>query len=121
MVPLEGLGYGSVNGNTKGNIVEAREKLRAQLLNKALSLHQPRKARPVISWKQRDKISSSWLLALPGGDSNLSNAEFSEAAASNLCLPSPACKDRLGEAIKGRSKIDLYGDNIQSASLPGDH
>ena len=51
----------------------------------------------------------------------MSNAEFSEAAAANLCLPSPACVGRVGEMIKGRSKIDAYGDNIQSAALPGDH
>ena len=27
----------------------------------------------------------------------------------------------MGEAIKGRSKVDIYGDNVQAASLPGDH
>ena len=44
-----------------------------------------------------------------------------EAAAANLCLPSPACSGRVGEVIRGRSKIDVFGDNIQSAALPGDH
>ena len=73
-VPLEGIGEGSVTGKTRGDIVTAREKTRAQLLTKALSEHLPRKARPVMGWKQRDKISSSWLLALPGADSSLSNA-----------------------------------------------
>ena len=88
-VPLAGIGGGSVSGKTRGDIVTAREKFKALLLSKALALYQPRKARPVLAWKQRDKISSAWLLALPGADSSLTNAEFSEAAAANLCLPSP--------------------------------
>ena len=75
----------------------------------------------MLAWKQRDKISTSWLLALPGSDSQLSNEEFSEAAAANLCLPSPACVGRVGEGIRGRSKVDLYGDAVQSSALPGDH
>ena len=81
----------------------------------------PRKARPAWAWKQRDKISSSWLLALPGADSSLSNAEFAEAAATSLCLPSPACVGRVGEIVKGRKVIDMYGDQVQAAPLPGDH
>ena len=120
-VPLAGIGEGSVSGKTRGDIVTAREKSRALLLSKALALYQPRKARPVLAWKQRDKISSAWLLALPGADSSLTNAEFSEAAAANLCLPSPACSDLVGETVRGRKKVDLYGDNIQSTGLPGDH
>ena len=47
--------------------------------------------------------------------------EFSEAAATNLCLPSPACSGRVGETVKGRVQVDAYGDNIQSTCLPGDH
>ena len=109
-VPLEGIGEGSVTGKTRGDIVTAREKTRAQLLTKALSEHLPRKARPVMGWKQRDKISSSWLLALPGADSSLSNAEFSEAAATNLCPPGPACAGRIGETVQGRRQIDPYGE-----------
>ena len=59
LTPLTGIGEGSVTGKTRGEIVTAREKTRAQLLNKALSMHHPQKARPVIAWKQRDKISSA--------------------------------------------------------------
>lgn len=51
---------------------------------------------------------------MPRGDTSLSDAEFSEAAASNLCLPSPACRGR--EVV-----IDEYGDNIQASVLAGDH
>ena len=96
---------GSVSGKTRGEILAAIEKTRAQLLTKALSLYMLRKARPAWAWKQRDKISSSWLLALPGADSTLSNAEFVEAAATNLCLPSPPCMGRVdgrdGEGQEG--------------------
>ena len=58
---------------------------------------------------------------MPGQGTSLSNAEFTEAAASNLCLPSPACSGRVGEPIRGRVTIDEYGDNIQATALPGDH
>ena len=50
-------------------------------------------------------------------ETQLTSAEFSEVAAANLCLPSPSCKDRVGGIIK----VDLYGDNIQSTNIPGDH
>ena len=66
-------------------------------------------------------MSAAWLLALPISDTKLSNAEFSEAAATSLCLPSPACAERVGEVVKGRVCLDEYGDNIQSCPLPGDH
>ena len=78
-------------------------------------------SRAAMSWRQRDKVSSAWLLALPGHESTLSNVEFAEAAAANLCLPSPACAGRVGEVIRGRVTVDVYGDNIQATSLPGDH
>ena len=120
---VEGVGGGSVTGETRGKIVEAREKTRALLLSKALGLHRPKKARHVWSWRQRDKLSTAWLLALPGPDSALSNAEFTEAAAASLCLPSPACQDMLGETIpaRGSRQVDTFGDNVQAAALKGDH
>ena len=118
--PLPALGNGSVTGKTRGEIVAAIEKTRAQLLSKALALYLPRKARPAWAWKQRDKISSSWLLALPGADSSLSNAEFGEAAATNLCLPSPACKSMVGMTVGRGVTVDNFGDKIRAATLPGD-
>ena len=108
-VSLEGFGGGSVSGQTRGLIVSAREKTRYLLLEKYLSEHRPKRDRPAWAWKQRDNISSDWLLALPGGDLTLSNAEFTEAAATSLCLPSPSCAGRVGEPIIGNKKIDQYG------------
>ena len=38
-----------------------------------------------------------------------------------LCLPSPACQEKLGETLRSRAVVDLYGDQVQSTALPGDH
>ena len=54
---------GSVTGGTRGKIVESREKTRALLLSKALDEYRPRKARPAYSWRQRDKLSTTWILS----------------------------------------------------------
>ena len=66
-------------------------------------------------------MSSAWRLALPGGETNLTNAEFAEAAASNLCLPSLACRGMVGKPVRGRTIIDAHGDIIQASPLQGDH
>ena len=58
---------------------------------------------------------------LPGGEETLTKEEFSTAAAANMCLPPPVCRERVGEVIRGRTLIDPHGDNIQSTPLPGDH
>ena len=55
----EGVGCGSVTGETRGKVVEAREKTRAKLLIRALEQFRPQKARPVWSWRQRDKLSTA--------------------------------------------------------------
>ena len=82
---------------------------------------QDRTNRPVSSWLQRDKLSAAWLQALPGPDTSLTSAEFSEAAAASLCLPSPACADRLGQVIRGAQVVDLYGEALQCTVTTGDH
>ena len=47
-------------------------------------------------------------------------SDFSEAALTHLCLPSPASASRGGETIRGRKKINIFGDNLRSATLKGD-
>ena len=89
------------------------------MLTRALELHRPKKDQHAWAWKQLDKLSSAWLLAMSGGRDSLTNDEFTAAASANLCLPQPACVERVGETIKGRVKIDDHGDNIQSTALPG--
>ena len=51
----------------------------------------------------------------------MTSAEFSEAAAAALCLPSPACTEKLGEVIRGRQVVDLFGEAVQSTITTGDH
>ena len=118
---VAGIGDGSVTGDTRRRLTEARENWRAKVMDKGLEQVRPKSTRASWAWRQRDKVSSAWLLALPGPDTTLSSAEFAEGAASNLCLPSPACRGRVGELVKGRTTIDEYGDSIQAAALKGDH
>ena len=54
-------------------------------------------------------------------DTSLTSAEFSEASASNLSLPSSACRDRIGEVVRGRVKVDKHGDSVQATNVEGDH
>ena len=96
-----GIGGGSVSGATRGRVVEARENVRAKVLAKLLQEVRPKSTRAAWSWRQRDKVSSAWILAIPAPDTMLTNAEFAEAAANHLCLPSPACRGMVGEPIKG--------------------
>ena len=118
---LEGLGNGSVSGATRGNIMEEIENLRAKVLARLLEQVRPISTRAAWGWRQRDKVSSAWILAMPCRDTVISDAEFSEAAASNLCLPSPCCRYRVGEPIRGRIAVDEFGDNVQATALQGDH
>ena len=93
------------------------------MVTKGLEVHpvQARSNRPVWAWMQRDKCSSAWLQALPGPDSSLTSAEFAEAGAAALQLPSPACLEKLGQTVRGRQVVDLYGEVVQATALPGDH
>ena len=36
-----------------------------------------------------------------------------------LCIPSPACRDMVGEPV-GTGKVDLFGDTVLCQNLPGD-
>ena len=66
-VNVQGVGRNSVNGETRGILVEAQDKVSSRLLTKALELHKPKKDSHAWAWRQRDKLSTAWLLALPGG------------------------------------------------------
>ena len=66
-----GLGDGSVSGTTRGLIVEASDMLRSRLLSQILNPHRPKKDRHAVAWRQQDKLSSAWLLSLPGGGEHL--------------------------------------------------
>ena len=85
-------------------------------MRKAVTEYHDQEARPCWAWLDRDKQSSSWLVTIRG----LTGPEFSEAAATLLCLPSPACSGRVGETVRGQKKIDIFGDNVRAATLAGD-
>ena len=53
MSGVEGVGGGSVNGETKKKIVVAVEKARFLLLTKSLEQHRPIISKQVLGWKQR--------------------------------------------------------------------
>ena len=120
---VESVGGTSCDGSTRGKVSEERDKTWAKLIVKGLKDHpqQDRTNRPIWSWLQRDKLSSAWLQSLPGPDTKLTSAEFSEAAAAALCIPSPACMEKLGQVIRGRQVVDLFGEAVQSTITTGDH
>ena len=108
---VESAGDGSTTGATRAGIVEAREKLLARLLVKALKEYPDQDCRPVWSYPQRCKLTSHWTLTRPGHSNSLTSAELTECASSMLCVPSPACMRKLGEKVGGR-RVDMWGDNV---------
>ena len=78
---MEWIEDGSVSGETRRRLTEARENWRAKVLTKRLEQVRPKATRAAWAWRQRDSVSSAWLLALPGADTSLSSAEFAEGAA----------------------------------------
>jgi hypothetical protein len=114
-VPVRGAGVGCSTGATRKVVVlEQVEKLWGKVLKKVLDSYPDRRMRPVMSWGERDKPSSAWLLALPAGDTCLSSPVFAEAAAALLCIPSPACADKIGYEV-GDRRVDQFGDQVQAA------
>ena len=107
-------------GSLRHSLVERRETVRGRVLQKALEEYQDRSARPVMSWRERDKHSSAWLLCLPGPSHFLSNEEFSEAACALLCRPSVACSPRVGERFGRGQVIGQWGDEVVNCAMRGD-
>ena len=120
MTVVEAVGDGRTDGSTRRIVTEKRERMRAQVLSRALEVHVNQQARPVLVWPQFDKLSTAWLLALPGPHSGLSSQVFSKALCAYLCLLSPACRDRVGETIARGVVVDVFGDKVMAAALPGD-
>ena len=72
---MEGLGDGAANGSIRHQAVVQLQGLMKSVIDKALEDHSNQKARPVIH-KQLDKISSAWVIALPGPDSYIPSRVF---------------------------------------------
>ena len=115
----EGFGQGS-SGETRQRIIEARESLLAGLVEKGLSLHADQSSMAVKGWRNRDKLSTAFLLELPGPHNQWSSAEWGEALCLVLSLPPNCCRDpqKLGQPI-GNRQVDLWGADVLCATLPG--
>ena len=127
---VEDSGGANVDGKTRREVVEQREGLRHQLMEKALAAHPDRLSRPVTVFPNiaDDKVAGRWLLATPGAQLGLSQAVFQEAMSSHLCLPSPAIVkggwvgkrigrnseviDKFGDSVN--NCVDIYGDSFRS-------
>ena len=124
--PLEGVGGNSLDGSTRTKIVQQREGLRHQMLEKALKAHPDRAARPVTVYQNvsDDKCAGSWLLAIPNRDNSLSTPVFREAMSAHLCLPSPALggasnlSQRRGHRPVWRLRLLLQGDTWRFLAPP---
>ena len=119
-VPLAGVGEGSTTGATRKVLVRAREEIRLEVFSRAISLHPDQKGVGVSSWKERDKLTTAFLLSIPGPSSSLSSPIFAEALATLLCLPSRVCTDRVGEKV-GSSRVDKFGVRVILENLAGNH
>ena len=106
-VEVDGVGEGSVNGSTRKKLVDQRGKSRGSVLDMAHEKFLDQQARPLMVWPQMDKLSSAWLLSYPGPHTGMPAMVFSEAVCGHLCLPSPACRDRVVEKV---GKAALQGD-----------
>ena len=121
IVDLEGAGEGSVDGSTRQKLVRRLEELRGAVFTEAIKRKPEKRSRQFLAWVNRDKLSTAWLQCLPG-PGGLNSAAFSEAMALVLCMPSPACRERVGQKVGSRNGcVDIYGDKIMSSQMPGDH
>ena len=118
--PVGGMGNGGEDGSVRRQVVEQLQGLLKAVLQKFLKNYPEQSARPVLHFPQLDKVSSAWLSALPGPSTHIPSPAFSEAFCAYICVPSPACRDLIGQPI-GRGFVDIWGDKVQSATLPGDH
>ena len=118
--PARGLGDGGDDGSVRRAVVGQLQGLRKAVLDKFLGEYPVPTARPVLHCPQLDKVSSAWVSALPGPSSYIPSPAFSETVCSYLCVPSPACRELVGQQIGG-AVVDIWGDKVQSIVLPGDH
>ena len=114
-----GFGLGAEMGSRQ-KVVEARESLLAAVLGKALHQYPDQSLNAIKAWKNRDKISTAFLLELPGPHNQWSSAEWGEAICLVLSIPPNCCKDprHLGQPI-GDRHVDLWGADVLCARLPG--
>ena len=115
----EGFGLGADWG-ARQLVVKEREKMLVKVMEKALKQYPDQEARPVKNWKNRCKLSTAFLLELPGPHNQWSGAEWGEALCLLLCLPPNCCRNPrlLGQRIGDRF-VDTWGEEVSCANLPG--
>ena len=101
-------------------MVKEAEKLRAGALDKALEEIQDQTVRAKLVRKNVDKLSTAFLLAKPGPHSGIPSPFFSEQILALMAVPSLLCRGRVGDRV-GRLKVDIWGDAVMNATLPGNH
>ena len=112
-----GFGLGAESGSRQ-KLVQNRELLLAKTLTKALEDFSDPSSMAVKAWKNRDKMSTAFLLDLPGAHNQWTSAAFSEAMCLLLALTSIQCKELLGLPV-GDRQVDLFGSEVLCANLPG--
>ena len=108
------------DSSCRQELTEQREELKEAVLKEALLQHPDQAARPVRFYPQLDRLSSAWKLSLPGPVNGLPTKVFREVMATHLFLPSPACKDIMGQPVIGQQPAGPFGDEVMCATLPGD-
>ena len=102
-------------------ITEQREQLREAVLREALLRHPDQTARPAIAYPQLDKLTIDLKLSLPGPTTGLTSPVFREVMSMHLFLPSLACQEIVGQPVGARgARVGLFGDEVMTATLPGD-
>lgn len=114
-----GFGDGAAFG-TRRQVVEARETLLVAAVGKALSQHEVQSSLAVRAWKNRDKLTTAFLLELPGPHNQWSSAEWGEALCLILNVPPNCCRDprHLGQPI-GNRHVDVWGSNVLCVNVAG--
>ena len=87
-----GFGLGAELGSRQA-IIEVREPLLAAVVGKALSQYPDQASNAIKAWKNGDKISTAFLLELPGPHHHWSLAEWGEAICLVLSIPPNCCRD----------------------------
>ena len=95
-VSLEGLGEGIINGATRRRQSVAREDLRMEIFERGITLLNRKITKGLGSWKERDTLSTVFLLLSPGSYLSLSKPVLAEALATLLAMPCRVCMERLG-------------------------
>ena len=115
----EGFGLGAEWGSRQA-VLKERERILKIVMEKALGQFPDQAAMPVMAWKNRDKLTTAFLLELPGPHNQWTSAEWGEALCLLLSLPANCCRDprHLGKPIGDRF-VDMWGQDVLCARLPG--